>query len=51
MSDEEIDKLVAERERARKTRNFPRSDAIRKQLSDLGIIIEDSKDGARWKRK
>jgi cysteinyl-tRNA synthetase len=51
MSDKEIDKLVAEREKARKTRNFARSDAIRKQLADLGIIIEDSKDGARWKRK
>jgi cysteinyl-tRNA synthetase len=51
MSDEEIDKLVTEREKARKTRNFARSDAIRKQLADLGIIIEDSKDGARWKRK
>jgi cysteinyl-tRNA synthetase len=51
MSDEDIDKLVAEREKARKARNFARSDAIRKQLSDLGIIIEDSKDGVRWKRK
>jgi len=51
MSDEEIDKLVAEREKARKMRNFARSDDIRKQLADLGIIIEDSKDGARWKRK
>ena len=51
MSDEDIDKLVAEREKARKTRNFARSDAIRKQLADLGILIEDSKDGVRWKRK
>ncbi len=51
LSDQQIDALVAEREQARRTRNFARSDAIRKQLSDLGIIIEDSKDGARWKRK
>jgi cysteinyl-tRNA synthetase len=51
LSDQQIDALVAEREQARRTRNFARSDAIRKQLADLGIIIEDSKDGARWKRK
>lgn len=51
MSDADIDNLVAEREKARKTRNFARSDAIRKQLAEMGIIIEDSKDGARWKRK
>ncbi len=32
-------------------RNFARSDSIRKELAALGILIEDSKDGARWKRK
>ena len=32
-------------------RNFARSDAIRNELAALGILIEDSKDGARWKRK
>jgi cysteinyl-tRNA synthetase len=51
MTDQQIDALVAEREQARRSRNFPRSDAIRKQLAELGILIEDSKDGARWKRK
>jgi cysteinyl-tRNA synthetase len=51
LSDEQIDKLLAEREQARRTRNFARSDAIRKELAALGILIEDSKDGARWKRK
>ena len=51
MTDKQIDVLVAEREQARRSRNFARSDSIRKQLAELGIVIEDSKDGARWKRK
>src|SRR5271156_988689 len=51
LSDQQIDALLAEREQARRTRNFARSDGIRNQLAALGIVIEDSKDGARWKRK
>ncbi len=51
LSDQQIDALLAEREQARRARNFARSDAIRKELAELGILIEDSKDGARWKRK
>ena len=51
LSDAQIDALLAERDQARRTRNFARGDAIRKELADLGIVIEDSKDGARWKRK
>jgi cysteinyl-tRNA synthetase len=51
LSDQQIDALLAEREQARRNRNFARSDAIRNELSALGILIEDSKDGARWKRK
>jgi cysteinyl-tRNA synthetase len=51
VTDEQINALMAERERARKTRNFARSDSIRNELAALGILIEDSKDGARWKRK
>lgn len=48
----EIEKLVAEREAARKRRDFPAADRIRKQLSDRGILLEDTKDGGvRWKRK
>jgi cysteinyl-tRNA synthetase len=50
-SDTEIDSLIAERNQARKTRNFKRSDEIRQQLLDAGIILEDTKDGVRWKRK
>jgi cysteinyl-tRNA synthetase len=51
LTDQQIDALVAERDQARRSRNFARSDAIRNQLASLGIVIEDSKDGARWKRK
>jgi cysteinyl-tRNA synthetase len=50
--DGEIEKLVAEREAARKKRDFATADRIRKELSERGIILEDTKDGSvRWKRK
>ncbi len=50
--DTEIDKLVAERNAAKKKRDFVTADRIRKELADRGIIIEDAKDGSvRWKRK
>jgi len=51
LSDEEIEKLVAEHSRARKSRDFARSDAIRAQLAENGVILENTKDGVRWKRK
>jgi cysteinyl-tRNA synthetase len=51
LSDAAIDALVAERTQAKKTRNFARADAIRNDLLAKGILIEDSKDGVRWKRK
>jgi cysteinyl-tRNA synthetase len=51
LSDEAIDALVAERTLAKKQRNFARADQIRNELAEKGIIIEDSKDGVRWKRK
>ena len=50
-SDADIDALVAERTQAKKQRNFARADAIRNELLDKGILLEDSKDGVRWKRK
>jgi cysteinyl-tRNA synthetase len=50
-SDADIDALVAERTQAKKTRNFARADAIRNDLLAKGILIEDAKDGVRWKRK
>src|SRR6202165_1630232 len=50
--DTEIDRLVAERNDAKKKRDFAAADRIRKELADRGIIIEDAKDGSvRWKRK
>jgi cysteinyl-tRNA synthetase len=51
LSDEAIEALVAERTQAKKTKNFARADAIRKELEEQGILLEDSKDGVRWKRK
>jgi cysteinyl-tRNA synthetase len=51
LSDEEVERLVAEHSQARKERNFSRSDEIRNRLADNGIILENTKDGVRWKRK
>ena len=51
ISDAEVDTLVQERTQAKKSRNFKRSDEIRDQLTAAGIILEDTKDGVRWKRK
>jgi cysteinyl-tRNA synthetase len=47
---EEVERLIAEREEARKARDFARSDRIRDDLRRRGIALEDSKDGVRWKR-
>jgi cysteinyl-tRNA synthetase len=51
LTDESINALLAERDQAKKRREFARADQIRKELTEKGIIIEDSKDGVRWKRK
>jgi cysteinyl-tRNA synthetase len=51
LSDAEIEALVEERSEAKRARNFARADAIRVELAAKGVAIEDSKDGARWKRK
>ena len=51
LSDEAVDALVAERTLAKKQRNFTRADQIRNELAEKGVVIEDSKDGVRWKRK
>ena len=51
LNDEAIDALVAERTTAKKQRNFARADQIRNELAEKGVVIEDSKDGVRWKRK
>ncbi|HWI48649.1 MAG TPA: cysteine--tRNA ligase [Rummeliibacillus sp.] len=48
--DEEIDALIEERQQARKNRDFKRADEIRDQLKDMNIILEDTRQGVRWKR-
>lgn len=47
--DSEIEALIAERNAARKERNFARSDAIRDELKAKGILLEDTAQGTRWK--
>ena len=49
--DASIEALVEEREEARRQRDFARSDEIRDELAEKGIVLEDTKDGVRWKRK
>src|SRR5205823_13481844 len=52
LSDAAVEKLVADRQAARKRRDFASSDRIRQELADHGIILEDNRDGSvRWKRK
>ena len=52
MAPEQIDALVAERQEARKERNFKRADEIRQELAERGILLEDTRDGGvRWKKK
>ena len=49
--DAQIEALVQEREEARRQRNFAKSDEIRDVLAEKGIVLEDTKDGVRWKRR
>lgn len=49
--DEEIEKLIQERTEARKAKNFQRADEIRDLLNERGIVLEDTPQGVRWKRK
>ena len=51
MVDDEIEIVINERQQARANRDFARSDEIRDELAARGIILEDTKDGVRWKRK
>ncbi len=51
LSDAEVEALIAERTAAKKTKNFARADQIRVDLSAQGIILEDTKEGVRWKRQ
>ena len=48
--DEEIEKLIQERQDARKAKNFARADEIRNMLLEQGIVLEDTREGVKWKR-
>lgn len=51
MLDSEIQNLIDERQEVRRRRDFGRADEIRDELAGRGIVLEDTKDGVRWKRK
>jgi len=51
LSDAAIEQKIAEMEQARRSRKFQSSDAIRAELTAAGIVVENTKDGVRWKRK
>ena len=48
--DEDIEKLIEERQAARKAKNFARADEIRAELLEKGIVLEDTREGVKWKR-
>lgn len=48
--DEEVEKLIEQREEARRRRDFATSDRIRDELRGRGLVLEDSREGVRWKR-
>jgi cysteinyl-tRNA synthetase len=50
ISDQEVADLVAERQKARAERDFQKADQIRERLKGLGIVLEDTPQGVRWKR-
>ena len=50
MLDADIEALIEERQAARKEKNFARADAIREELLSKGIILEDTREGVKWKR-
>ena len=51
LADHRIDELVSERTAAKKARDFARADQIRGDLAAQGVILEDTKEGVRWKRQ
>ena len=51
LSDAQVDEFIARRQQAKKARDYKLADSIRDELTAKGIILEDTKDGIRWKRK
>ena len=45
-----VEKMIAERQAARKARDFARADAIREELKGKGILLEDTREGVKWKK-
>ncbi|MFS8513517.1 MAG: cysteine--tRNA ligase, partial [Planifilum fulgidum] len=50
-TDEQVEALIRRRQEARRRRDFAEADAIRDQLAAMGIIVEDTPQGVRWRRK
>ena len=50
MLDADIEKMIADRQAARKAKNYALADQIRNDLQAKGIILEDTKDGVKWRR-
>lgn len=50
MLDSDIEKMIAERQAARKAKDFKRADAIRDDLLSRGIELMDTKEGVKWKK-
>ena len=48
--DSQVEELIAARQQARKEKNFARADEIRAQLLEMGILLEDTREGVKWKR-
>ena len=49
--DGEVEELIAQRQAARKEKNYKRADEIRAQLDEMGIVLEDTREGVKWHRK
>ena len=48
--DEDIEKMIEDRQNARKNKDFAKADEIRNSLLEMGIILEDTREGVKWKR-
>ncbi|MBY6212212.1 cysteine--tRNA ligase [Microbulbifer agarilyticus] len=51
ISEEEIEALIAERQQSKKDKNFARADEIREELKAKGVVLEDSREGTKWRRE